>query len=81
MPDDTKSNKLLGIGIGGAAVLALCCFTPALVALLAAVGLSSIVGAWMDFILLPALVCFLGLTIFALYLRGKAKSKTQGEAQ
>ncbi len=76
MASEAKSNKLLGIGIGGAAVMAVCCFTPALVAFLAAVGLSSIVGAWMDFILLPALVCFLGLVIFALVLRGKAKSET-----
>ena len=75
MPSEAKSNRLLSIGIGGAAVMAVCCFTPALVVLLAAVGLSSIVGAWMDFILLPALVCFLGLVVFALVLRGKAKAE------
>ena len=79
MADDTKvdeknSNKLLSIGIGGAVVMAVCCFTPALVALLAAVGLSSIVGAWMDFILLPALVCFVGLAIFAVALRKRVKT-------
>ena len=55
-PDAAKSNNLLGIGVTGAVVMALCCFTPALVLFMAAVGLSSIVGAWMDLILLPALV-------------------------
>ncbi len=79
MANEAKTNRLLGIGIGGAAVMAVCCFTPALVAFLAAVGLSSIVGAWMDFVLLPALVCFLGLAVFALVLRGKEKSRTEEE--
>ena len=74
-PDAAKSNKLLGIGVTGAVVMALCCFTPALVLFMAAVGLSSIVGAWMGLILLPALVCFVGLAIFAVVLRNKAKNK------
>ena len=47
MPDDTKPNKMLGIGIGGAAIMALCCFTPALVALLAAVVLLGTGGIFM----------------------------------
>ena len=76
--DETKSNKLLGIRIAGAAVMVVCCFTPALVVFLAAVGLSSIVGAWMDFILLPGMVFFLGLAIFALVLRSKAKARAAG---
>jgi mercuric ion transport protein len=79
MANEAKSNKLLGIGIVGTAVMAVCCFTPALTVLLAAVGLSFIVGAWMDFVLLPALVCFLGLAVFALVSRGKATSQTGEE--
>jgi mercuric ion transport protein len=62
---------LLRIGICGTTVAALCCFTPALVVLLGAVGLSAVVG-WLDYVLLPALVLFLGLTAFALRKRRSA---------
>ena len=60
-----QDKKLLGIGIGGSVVAAICCFTPALVVLLGAAGLSAWL-AWLDFVLLPALVLFLGVTVFAL---------------
>jgi mercuric ion transport protein len=62
---------LLRIGICGTAVAALCCFTPVLVVLLGAVGLSAAVG-WLDYVLFPALVSFLGLTVFALWNRRSA---------
>jgi mercuric ion transport protein len=62
---------LLGIGICGTAVTALCCFTPVLVMLLGVVGLSAATG-WLDYVLLPALVLFLGLTVFALWKRRSA---------
>jgi mercuric ion transport protein len=62
---------LLRIGICGTAVAALCCFTPMLVVLLGAVGLSAAVG-WLDYVLFPALVSFLGLTVFALWKRRSA---------
>jgi mercuric ion transport protein len=62
---------LLRIGICGTAVAALCCFTPVLVVLLGAVGLSAAVG-WLDYVLFPALVSFLGLTVFALWKRRSA---------
>jgi len=58
-------RKLLGTGIAGTAIAAVCCFTPALVVLLGALGLSAWL-AWLDFVLLPALVLFAGLTVFAL---------------
>jgi mercuric ion transport protein len=61
---------LLRVGIIGTAVAALCCFTPVLVVLLGAVGLSAI--GWLDYALLPALVLFLGLTVFALWKRRSA---------
>lgn len=81
MRHDRISNRLLGIGLAGTVVAALCCFTPVLVILLGAVGLSSLVGAWLDMVLLPILAAFLGLTIYALYLRGKANPKTEEEPQ
>lgn len=62
---------LLRVGISGTAVAALCCFTPVLVVLLGAAGLSAAIG-WLDYVLLPALVLFLGLTVFALWKRRSA---------
>lgn len=58
-------DKLLLTGIVGTVIAALCCFTPLLVVLLGAVGLSAAIG-WLDFVLLPALAGFAGLTLYAL---------------
>ena len=60
-----EDKKLLRSGIIGSIVLALCCFTPLLVVLLGAVGLSAWLG-WLDFVLLPALALFLAITAYAL---------------
>lgn len=46
----------------GTALVALCCFTPILVILLGAIGLSAWVG-YLDYVLLPALGVMLGLTV------------------
>lgn len=67
-------RKLLKVGLAGSAVAAICCLTPALVVLLGAVGLSALVG-YLDYALLPVLVFFLGLTLFALW---KRKTPTSG---
>ncbi len=64
-------RKLLRIGIAGAVIAALCCFTPLLVGLLAVVGLSAATGD-LDSVLLPALVVFLGITIYAILRRRSA---------
>jgi mercuric ion transport protein len=58
--------RLFRIGIIGTAVSALCCFTPVLVILFGAIGLSAIVG-YLDLVLLPALAAFVLLTVFALW--------------
>ena len=42
----------------------MCCFTPLLVVLLGAVGLSTWLG-WLDYVLFPALALFIGITIYA----------------
>ncbi len=66
-----EDRKLLRVGIVGTVITAVCCFTPALVLILGALGLSAAVG-WLDYVLLPALAAFAGLTIFALIrLRGR----------
>ena len=54
----------------GTLLAAVCCFTPVLVILLGAVGLSAIVG-YLDFILLPALALFILITLFALWKKSK----------
>ncbi len=66
------NNRLLGTGIVGTAVAAVCCFTPALVILLGAAGLSAWLG-WLDYVLFPALGAFVLLTVYALYRRRKVK--------
>jgi mercuric ion transport protein len=67
MPD----RRLLGIGLFGAAVSAVCCFTPILAALLTAIGLSAAIG-WLDYVLLPALAVFIGIIVYALARRTRA---------
>ena len=56
---------LLTTGVIGAIVAALCCLTPLLVIVLAALGLSAWVG-WLDIVLLPALGVFVCITVYAL---------------
>ena len=63
-----SDKTLLGVGIGGTVIAALCCFTPLLVVLLAAVGLSAALG-WLDYGLFPVLFASMGLVAYALYLR------------
>ena len=60
-----EARKLLGLGVAGTVIAALCCFTPALVLLVGALGLSAAAG-WLDYVLLPALAAFAGVTVFAL---------------
>jgi mercuric ion transport protein len=64
---------LLCTGAAGSVIAAICCFTPALVLLLGAVGLSAWL-AWLDYVLLPALILFLGITVYALIRKQRAKA-------
>jgi purine-cytosine permease-like protein len=57
-------KTLVRASIFGTIVLALCCFTPVLVLLLGVVGLSALTG-YLDYVLLPTLAVFIGLTIYA----------------
>ena len=65
---------LLATGVIGTIVAALCCFTPLLVVVLAAVGLSAWLG-WLDIVLLPALGVFLCLTVYALVRLARRRSR------
>jgi mercuric ion transport protein len=68
---EMRHTMLLKTGIAGSVIAAICCATPVLTVLLAAVGLSAWVGG-LDYVLLPALAFFLGLTGWALWRRQKA---------
>ena len=64
-------RTILTTGIVGAVIAAVCCFTPALVLLLGAIGLSAWVG-WLDYVLLPALIVFVGIIGYGVLLRMRA---------
>lgn len=59
-------KRLFCSGCVGTVVTAICCFTPALVILFGALGVSAWLG-WIDYVLFPALAVFLGVTGYALY--------------
>lgn len=59
-----NTRTLLRTGVAGTIVAAICCATPVLVVLLGFVGLSALVGL-LDYVLIPALLVFLGVTIYA----------------
>ena len=67
-------SNLFKTGIIGTVIAALCCFTPVLLILFGAVGLSALVG-YLDYVLLPALFIFLGLTIYATWKHNKGTAE------
>ncbi|MGH6683051.1 MAG: mercury resistance system transport protein MerF [Pseudolabrys sp.] len=62
-------HRLLAFGTLGLILSALCCFTPILVVLLGAVGLSAFIG-YLDYVLLPAVLIFIGIIAYALARKG-----------
>ena len=68
MAERREKDTLLRGGITGIVVAAVCCFTPVLVVLLGAIGLSAWLG-WLNFVLFLTLVFFLALTGYALWRR------------
>ena len=58
------------MGIVGTLATSLCCFTPLLVVIFGGLGFSAAVG-WLDYVLLPALAGFAGVTALALYRRSQ----------
>lgn len=73
-----NANKLICTGGVGSAIVAICCFTPALVVLLGALGLSAWLG-WIDYLLFPALALFLGITAYGLWRRHRMAECATGE--
>lgn len=63
-----KDATVLKASIAGSVIAAICCFTPILVIFLGSIGLSAWLG-WPDYFLLPALVIFLGITVYGLWRR------------
>jgi mercuric ion transport protein len=72
---ERTDRRLIATGLIGTVVAALCCFTPVLVVLLGAVGLSAVLG-WIDYVLLPALAFFIALTVYAVLRRQRRQTKT-----
>ena len=64
------NKKLVSTGLIGTVLAALCCFTPILAVAFGALGLSAIVG-WLDVVLIPVLVFFVGLTVYALLIKNR----------
>ena len=67
------SKKGMLASLAGTGLIALCCFTPILLVLLGAVGLSAFTP-YLDLVLLPALVIMIVLTIVS-YLRWRKSKK------
>tara|TARA_R110000803_G_scaffold190582_1_gene253146 strand:+ start:270 stop:512 length:243 start_codon:yes stop_codon:yes gene_type:complete len=63
-------KTLLRVSVIGTVLVALCCFTPILVILFGAVGLAALIG-YLDYVLLPALAFFIGLTCYAVWRKKK----------
>ncbi len=59
-----QDRALLKLGLTGTIVTAICSFTPTLAWLLALSGLAGWL-AWTDYVLLPLLAVFLGVTAYA----------------
>lgn len=71
-----KDRSLIKLGIFGTIILALCCFTPVLVVLLGIVGLSALTG-YLDYVLLPVLLFFIGLTGYALWRKQRYENEKE----
>jgi len=67
-----KRSTLLKTGITGTIISALCCFTPVLVVLFGAMGLAAWIG-YLDYLLMPSLLFFVGLTIYAVIQKKREK--------
>ena len=66
-----QNTKLVGTGVAGALLSMLCCFTPVLVIMLSALGLTAFV-AKLDYVLIPVFIASIALVIFALVRRRRS---------
>jgi mercuric ion transport protein len=72
-----NDKTLLKTGVVGSVIAALCCFTPVLVVLFGAVGLSALVG-YLDYVLFPALAIFIIITTYALWRKNNGQCDSPG---
>lgn len=75
-----KDATILKTGIVGSVIAAICCFTPVLVVVFGVVGLSAWLG-WLDYVLLPALAIFLGMSAYGLWRQLRAAACCATETQ
>ncbi len=59
-----EKDKMLGIGLAGLGIAAICYFTPMLILFLRVFGLGSLV-AWLNLLLVPAMVLFAAMTLLS----------------
>ena len=71
-----KDKTIMKTGIIGTVIAVICCFTPFLVVVLGAVGLSAWLG-WLDYVLLPALAVCILILAYGLYRAWKRNGSTQ----
>ena len=57
-------DRWFQVGLVGAIVAAVCCFTPLAVIVLGALGLAAY-AFWLDLVLLPALIMFVGICLWS----------------
>ena len=75
-----NNRTLCGTGVAGTVIAAVCCFTPALVVILSALGLAAWLK-WADYVLLPALVLFLAVSVYGLYRLRQERAQQAGAPQ
>ena len=73
-----KDRTILKTGIVGTTIAVICCFTPFLVVVLGAVGLTAWLG-WLDYVLLPALAICLLILAYGSHRVWKNRRGTQEE--
>lgn len=78
MKGNERYRKGYLVGLAGVTLVAVCCFTPVLVLLAGAVGLS-VFTPYLDYVLFPALAVFLVLT-FVSYRRWKKSCECSAES-
>ncbi|PJK29228.1 hypothetical protein CVT23_13000 [Minwuia thermotolerans] len=71
---------MIKTGVIGTVIAAICCFTPVLVIGLGVVGLSAWLG-WLDYVLLPTLAIFIGITAYGLWRRRQSIACRQSDPE
>lgn len=69
-----KSEKTLIAGVIGVLIVLLCCATPLLIILFGALGLGMITG-YLEYVLLPFLLIFLGMIFYSYDKSAKSTGK------